>query len=156
MSQSRSTVWTSHPTFRFDSSLQRRTKPWSKLPMSTKLWTNSKSSPKSCETLCFFWELQCFIVLLSDSVIDMKIFIFFNHSLKFLWAQQYELESWFFWLILFSKKLGFFISSYKKRPKNFSLSKFDSQKLPKLEGFDTDSQIFHNGGFFMVEDVKFF
>ena len=52
VSESRSTAWTSHPTFRFDSSLQKRMKQWNKSPMSTILWTNSKNCPKFWETLC--------------------------------------------------------------------------------------------------------
>ena len=42
----KSTEWTNHPSFRFDSSLQRRTKSWSKLPTSTILWTNSRNLHK--------------------------------------------------------------------------------------------------------------
>ena len=80
VSQSRSTVWTSNPTFIFDSSLQRRTKSWSKLPMSTILWRNSKNTPTSWEILCLLRTVRF------KNFVDwwyyihlIQIFIFLNH-----------------------------------------------------------------------------
>ena len=60
VSRSRSTVWTSHPTFRIDSSLQKRMKQWNKLPMSTILWTNSKNCPE-------FWKTLSLLIIVSLS-----------------------------------------------------------------------------------------
>ena len=50
--QARKKIWTSHPTFSLESSLQRRTKFWSKLPTPTLLWTNLKNPASSWDTSC--------------------------------------------------------------------------------------------------------
>ena len=39
-------------------------------------------------------------------------------------------------------KLVFFMSSYKKSPRIFSLTVLESQILPNLQDLDTESQIF--------------
>ena len=94
-----------------------------------------KARPSLARLYVFFWELQCFIVLLSDSVIDMKIFIFFNHSLKFLWAQQYELESWFFWKILKFEKIRFFHIVLQKTSQNLFAKQVRFSKITKIGRF---------------------
>ena len=69
VSQSRSTFWTSHPTFRFDSFMYKRMKQWNKFKIH---YTNSKNCPKFLETLCLLIiaslnnALWCFVCLLIE------------------------------------------------------------------------------------------
>ena len=97
VSQSRITEWTNHPSFRFDSSLQRITKSWSKLPTSTILWTNSRNFHKSWENLCLLGTLMFnnFVEWLYYYHV-IQLIIFLNQFLNFFWAEQYEVEHWFF------------------------------------------------------------
>ena len=108
--RSRKTRLTNLPTFRFDSSLQRRMKHWNKLPTSTILWTNSKICPKFWNTSCLLsWELW--------STINFVIYVFFCLVIrmiifKIIFHLVFDLKN-MIWNIGFSGnlflKLGFWI-----------------------------------------------
>ena len=89
VSQSRSTVWTSQPTFRFDSSLTKRMKQWNNLPMSTILWLNSKNCPKFWETKLYLLiivnvsnALWCFVCFVIEMLLVETYFFILNWTFR--------------------------------------------------------------------------
>ena len=125
MSRSRCTMLTNHPTFRFDSSLQKRMKQWKKLPMSTTLWTNSKNCPKIWEALCksrtVMYNKFCYLCFLSC---NLKICPQ-NHFSFSIRVEQYELEYWFSkkFNLKTSQKTGTYpFCSRRKVPKHFTIN----------------------------------